>query len=157
MKKARGFTLIELMVVVIIIAILAAIAIPSYLSQTRKARRNAAEDALQQIALLEERYRGDNTAYLDSSTTTNWGKLGGNPSGMYYLYGITVSAAVAATAPCTGTIPPLYTATATAQGTQTKDKASGLTCTPLTYAATWDATNCVLATTKGPNSTCWAQ
>ncbi len=38
MKKSSGFTLIELMIVVAVIGVLAVIAIPIYLSKTRKAR-----------------------------------------------------------------------------------------------------------------------
>ena len=43
MKKQRGFTLIELLIVVAIIAIFAAIALPSYQNHMRKARRTAAQ------------------------------------------------------------------------------------------------------------------
>lgn len=115
------------MVVVIVIAILAAIAIPSYLSQTRKSRRNAAEAAIQQIALLEERYRADNSGYLDSSGS-NWSKLGGNPSGSYYDYAVSIAAA-------TSVAPATYTITATGKGMQLKDsdRSSGTDCKNLQY------------------------
>lgn len=124
MKKARGFTLIELMVVVIVIAILAAIALPSYLNQTRKSRRNAAESAMQQIALLEERYRADNATYLASSG--NWSKLGGDPSGSYFTYDVTIAAA-------TSTVPETYKITATGKGMQLKDYSNGTSCKTLYY------------------------
>lgn len=52
----RGFTLIELMVVVAIIAILASIAYPSYTSQVRKSNRADAKIALQQAAQAQEEY-----------------------------------------------------------------------------------------------------
>jgi type IV pilus assembly protein PilE len=55
MHRQRGMTLIELMVVVMIIGILAAIAVPSYLSYTRKARRADAKVALTSIAQQFER------------------------------------------------------------------------------------------------------
>jgi len=135
MRNSRGFTLIELMVVVIVIAILAAIAIPSYLNQTRKSRRNAAEAAIQQIALLEERYRADNSGYLDSSSATNWAKLGSNPSNSYYTYAVTIAAA-------TSTVPATYQIKATGKSTQLKDydRSSGTSCTNLYYVPHQDTT-----------------
>ena len=144
MKKNRGFTLIELMVVVIVIAILAAIAIPSYLNQTRKARRNAAEDSIHQIALREERYRADNPSYLDSSTAANWVLLGGNPSGTYYDYAVTVAAATSVT-------PATYSIVATGKSTQLKDvdRSSGASCKDLTYGIDTDG-----ITSKAPTG-CW--
>ena len=150
-KKTRGFTLIELMVVVIIIAVLAAIAIPSYLNQTRKSRRNAAEATLQQISLLEERYRGDHASYLTANTAATWGTLGmADPTGTYYTYAVTATAASGAT-------PAYYTATATAKGDQLKDKAQGTSCTPLTYSLVYDTTNLVLNTVTGPAAVCWSK
>src|SRR4051812_10796503 len=95
-KHNRGFTLIELMIVVAVLAIIAAIAIPTYFSQVRKSRRSAAEGALQQIALLEERYRADNSGYLTASSGT-WTTLGGDPSGTYYTYTVTATAATSTT------------------------------------------------------------
>jgi len=50
MKKNRGFTLIELMIVLVVIGILAAIAVPSYNSQLRKSSRAAAQAAMMDIA-----------------------------------------------------------------------------------------------------------
>lgn len=161
MKKNRGFTLIELLVTVAIVAILAAIALPSYINQTRKSRRSSAESTLQQIALLEERYRADHSSYLTANTTATWNTLGlgdpatSDPMKTYYDYSVTaVAASTGGT--CALSPPATYTATATAKSTQTKDKAQGVTCTPLTYSVTWDTTNCVLKTTKGPNTLCWS-
>ncbi len=69
MNKTRGFTLIELMVVVAAVAILAAIALPAYLSQVRHARRSEVKGAIQSAALAEERVRADCTTYLKAVTT----------------------------------------------------------------------------------------
>jgi type IV pilus assembly protein PilE len=58
-----GFTLVELMVVVAIIGILAAIAYPSYTAYLVKARRTAATTCLQQNAQFMERYYTTNLSY----------------------------------------------------------------------------------------------
>ena len=56
MHKNKGFTLIELMVVVAIVAILAAIAVPAYQDSTRKANRADAQISLSRLSTLQERY-----------------------------------------------------------------------------------------------------
>ena len=60
----KGFTLVEVMIVVAIIAILAAIVIPSYQSAVRKAHRTDAKTALATIAQLMERYNTQNNTYV---------------------------------------------------------------------------------------------
>jgi type IV pilus assembly protein PilE len=61
--SAKGFTLIELMIVLVVVAILAAIAIPAYNAQVRKSRRSDATSMLGDIQLRQERYRAENPAY----------------------------------------------------------------------------------------------
>ena len=60
---AGGFTLIELMAVVVVIAILAAIALPAFTEQVRRSRRAEAITLLNQISQEQERWRANNPAY----------------------------------------------------------------------------------------------
>ena len=59
----KGFTLIEMMIVVVIVAILAAIAIPSYQNYVRRADESRAMQEMQRIAVLLERYKARNFNY----------------------------------------------------------------------------------------------
>lgn len=63
-RRRSGFTLIEVMITVAVIALLAAIAIPSYDFAIRKARRAEARTALMQMMQLEERYFSVKGTYL---------------------------------------------------------------------------------------------
>ncbi len=63
MKKQRGFTLIEAMVTVGIVAILAAIAAPAYLSQQRKGHRGEIINALGRISIEMNRCYADQGGY----------------------------------------------------------------------------------------------
>lgn len=77
-----GFTLIELMIVVAIIGILAAIAYPAYQDQMRKSRRSDAHAALTQAAALQERIYMDTNQY-----SSDIDDIGGNtsPEGYYTI------------------------------------------------------------------------
>lgn len=59
----RGFTLIELMIVVAVIGILAAIAYPSYQDYIRRARRIDAQGVMLDLQLLQEKYRVNKPIY----------------------------------------------------------------------------------------------
>jgi len=64
----KGFSLIEVMLVVVIVGILAAVAIPSYNGYITRTRRADAVTALQTIALCEEKARAESGAYRDIAT-----------------------------------------------------------------------------------------
>lgn len=62
-RNADGFTLIELMIVVVIVGILASVALPSYRDYVIKGNRAAAQQLMLAMANKEEQYLLDNRAY----------------------------------------------------------------------------------------------
>lgn len=81
----RGFTLIELMIVVAIIGILAAIAYPSYDEYVKRGNRTEGQAFLSDVAARQERYFSQNNAYI--TAVANIAKLGlssaSSPTGKY--------------------------------------------------------------------------
>ncbi len=63
MSRSRGFTLIEVMIAVVVVAILAAIAYPSYQDSVRKSRRAEGKSALLKAAQVQERFFTDQNRY----------------------------------------------------------------------------------------------
>jgi type IV pilus assembly protein PilE len=103
-RRRSGFTLIELMIVVAVVAILAAVALPSFLDSIRKGRRAEAVAALGQVQQSQERWRANNPAYTTALAASAPAGLGLSSTSSGGLYTLSIDAANA-----TG-----YTASATA-------------------------------------------
>lgn len=67
-RTLRGVTLMELLIVIVIIGILAAVGYPSYRQYVAKAKRNEAKSALLQIATMQERFYLQNNTYTADMT-----------------------------------------------------------------------------------------
>ncbi len=65
----KGFTLIELMIVVVIIGILAALAIPRFMQATTKSKQTEAKQLLKQIYTMERAYRQEYDTYACNGLT----------------------------------------------------------------------------------------
>lgn len=82
-KRQDGFSLVELMIVVAVLAILAAIAIPSYLGIQKRAARSEAKSNLQALSLALEGYMAENNDYGAVNTYTYFGgSFGGDLSNL---------------------------------------------------------------------------
>ena len=120
-RSSKGFTLIELMIVVVIIGILSAVAYPSYSNHVRKTKRAEAKTRLLQVAQLEERFFTENNTY-----TVNIAGLLGTAGNVYSSdtnaassgYQITIAAGVPGIASS-------FTLTAARQGSQVDDTRCG--------------------------------
>jgi len=116
-SRSAGFTLIELMVVVIIATILLSIAIPAYTSQIRKSRRTEARTAVLDLASREERFFSTSAAYTNSAANLGYAAFPAPVGSNYYQLSAPVVTAGTATAAPTFTI----TATPIAGNGQDKD------------------------------------
>ena len=73
LSKAKGFTLIELMVVIVIVGVLSAVAIPQFLNQVRRSRTAEAQAALTAVGRGSEVYRLDVGVYPNTYTRIQFG------------------------------------------------------------------------------------
>jgi len=102
MSNAKGFTLIELMITVVIIGILTMIAIPQYGQYVIRGNRSAAEAFMMDVANREKQYLLDARSYAPDLLTLSMTE----PPNVSKYYTVTISAPAAAT-------PPTFTITAT--------------------------------------------
>lgn len=106
-RKQRGFTLIELMIVVAIVGIVAAFAYPSYMDQIRKSRRADALIGLQGVTQRQEDYFTRNYSYANSLSALGYGAgtTTDSPEDYYSLQLATLTPSACdgtRIAPCTG-------------------------------------------------------
>jgi type IV pilus assembly protein PilE len=71
-RTQRGFTLLELMITAAIVAILAAVALPSYKQYLAKGKRAAAESAMLEIANRQQQYFLANRSYATTLSALNY-------------------------------------------------------------------------------------
>lgn len=137
--KARGFTLIEIMVTVSILAIITAIAVPAYEKNAQKSRRADGIALLMDAAAREERFIIDNTATGYTTTvvgSTGLGLTSANSQKGYYVLSIALGDSSA--------VPPepAFTLTATAQNGQENDVCKNLTLTSTGVRSATASSNC---------------
>ena len=121
--RARGFTLIELMVTVAVVAILAAIAFPSYAMFMKKSRRGDAEATLMDLAQRQQQYLLDTRTYAP-----NWNTLvPALPADVSAYYNIQFCQTSATCPAAPGGAPPTYAIVATPIAGSPQDGDSTLT------------------------------
>lgn len=137
-QKQEGFTLIELMIVVVIVGVLAAIALPAYQGYSERARRADAKTSMVEVQLAQEKYRANNATYTTDMTDLGYDNATNNDSKEgYYTIDLPIAASASA-----------YTITAAPKGAQAGDDCG-------TFTITVDSTG--ESYTASGGSDCWGK
>lgn len=110
-NRQFGYSLIEVMIVVVIISILAGIAYPSYQDSVRKGNRSAAQNDMLEIANRQKQFLIANRSYATKAQLEASGYQLSSDVSANYDWGITLGAGAA----------PTFTVTFTAKGSQLSD------------------------------------
>lgn len=150
LRRQQGFTLVELMIVVVIVAIIAGIGYPAYTQYVIKANRSAAQGFMLQLASREEQYLADARTYTEAFTTTGDALYMTPPGETTGKYTFDITVVTLATDPnyIAGAALPQYIITATAVGGQAT---SDTKCGNLTL----DSTGTKGESGTGSVSDCW--
>lgn len=111
-QKQKGFSLIELVIAMAVLAILVGVAVPAYTSFIQQSNRSVAKTALQDLATRQESYYTLNNTYASQLTSLNYAS--GTvyvPGGGNNLYALSIASATAS----------LFILQAVPQGAQAKD------------------------------------
>ncbi len=114
-RRIAGFTLIEMMIVVAAIAILAAVALPSYREYIKKSRRAEAQSYLMTIAARQQQFLVDTRGFSALSPDN----IASQPANVAASYTVTIATAAGP--------PPTFTLTATPTTDQSTEKCGTLT------------------------------
>ena len=114
-RRQRGFTLIEVMIALVMVAILAAVALPTYRDQLRKSARADAQAFLSDMASRQQQYLVEKRTYAGSPPSLGMAV----PASVDRAFAIAVTAGDGP--------PPTFLITATASGDQAKDTCAVMT------------------------------
>lgn len=141
--RGRGFTLIEVMMVLVIVGIIAALTLPAYQDSVIKARRADGRAALVDLATRQEKFFAQNSSYTTSVSDVGSGLGLGRTTSTEGYYDLTVTA-------CSGgAIARCYLLIATATDAQADDT----TCTTFTLDNVGRKVAQTSASADSPN--CW--
>lgn len=145
LPRARGFTLVELMIVLVILALLAGLAWPVFNESVQKSRRSDAMSALAGLMQAQERWRANNPTYSNSLNQINVPAT--SADGLYTIS--IVDGSTSATA---------YTARATARAGQ--KQSADTRCQVMTVAIAGGNVTYTSASSEGANAApdpCWVR
>jgi type IV pilus assembly protein PilE len=114
-RRTGGFTLVELMIACVVLAIIVAVAMPSYQAQVRKSRRADARNAVLDLAGREERFLSIANSYSQTATDVGYLAFPMTVNNGYYQLNVTVPD------PNQPGVTPSYIITATYFGPQVTD------------------------------------
>jgi type IV pilus assembly protein PilE len=156
--KPSGFTLIEVMIVVAIVAVLARIALPAFFDSIRKARRSDAVTVLAQVQQAQERYRANQTTFGTHYIVSSGNLTGvGASTDTGAATSLTTSSGYYTLSQMTNVSGTRYTVQAVAQGGQANDTNCkylqlDMNAGNVTYAS---GSTSSVGNATGPNNLCW--